>query len=396
MSDYAFVQSTGTIVPDTSTLLTEVSDEYKSAFGSDLVTTPDTPQGVLIAAETAARDGMVRNNAELANQINPNLGGGIFLDAICALSGLERIAATRSTVTGSLTGVAATLIPEGTRAQTGAGDVFETTGDVTLDGSGLGSVVFQSVETGPIPASIGELDQIVDGVIGWETVTNAAAATLGAAEESDAALRSRRRATLALQGIALPEAITSALMDTDGVKSLSFRENIASTTKTIDTIIMAPNSIFVCIDGGTDSDVAEVLLRNKSAGADWNGTTTVTVTEPFSGQDYDVKFQRPDDVPIWVRATVRPSAALSNPETTVKEAILEYVNGELSDEPGFVVGGEVSPFELAGAVNRIQPSIYVQKMEVSLDGVSYVTTSLPIEIDEIATLTEAHISVVIV
>lgn len=134
MAEYLYIESTGVIVPDTSTLLTEVQDEYKLAFGNDLVTTPDTPQGVLINSEALARAVVVNNNVALANQINPNIAGGIFLDAICALLGISRTAPQHSTVVCNLTGVAGTVIPQGSQAQdTVYNELWESVTDVTLD-----------------------------------------------------------------------------------------------------------------------------------------------------------------------------------------------------------------------------------------------------------------------
>lgn len=94
MANYGYVTSTGVIVPDTSTTLDQVRSEYRAAFGDDLDTSAETPQGVLITAETESRDAVARNNADLANQINPNLAGGVFLDAIWQLTGGQRVRAT--------------------------------------------------------------------------------------------------------------------------------------------------------------------------------------------------------------------------------------------------------------------------------------------------------------
>src|SRR5277367_5673296 len=122
---YQYLDATGVIIADTSSLLADVQGEYQSVFGADLIVTPDTPQGVLITAETLARTEVVNNNAALANQINPNIAGGVFLDAILALTGMQRTAQTQTLVTNvTLTGVAGTVIPAGSQAQTAAGDVF--------------------------------------------------------------------------------------------------------------------------------------------------------------------------------------------------------------------------------------------------------------------------------
>ncbi|MHC5543543.1 baseplate J/gp47 family protein, partial [Singulisphaera rosea] len=96
---YQYLDATGVIVPDTSSLLADVQSEYQAVFGADLIVTPDTPQGVLITAETLARTEVVNNNAALANQINPNIAGGVFLDAILALTGMQRTPASPTVVT---------------------------------------------------------------------------------------------------------------------------------------------------------------------------------------------------------------------------------------------------------------------------------------------------------
>lgn len=395
MANQIYVVETGVIVPDTGDLLTEVQNEYKQAFGQDLVVTPETPQGLLITAETLARDAVVRNNAALANQINPNLAGGVFLDAIWALTGGQRIVATRSTVEAIISGVPNTVIPAASRASTIDNAEFETIGVYIIGLDGSVTAQFQSVEFGPISAPVGTLTQIIDSVLGWETVNNDVQATLGSATESDGASRVRRINTLTLQGQSTAEAIISGLYDTEGVKSLSFRENITNASATIDGVLLVAHSIYACVDGGTDLAVATTLLSKKSAGANWNGDVEVEVIEPFSGQIYDVKFDRPNPIPVLARVTIRANTAILDPATAIRSAILAFANGELDGEQGFTVGTSVSPFELAGAINRLYPTIYVAKVEVSLASVvSFSTNVLPMAIFEIATILSGSIAIV--
>src|SRR5512134_2056886 len=161
MADYNYVDSTGVIVPDTATIQADVESEFKAALGADLIVTPNTPQGVLITAEVSARSAVARNNAAVANQINPNLAGGVFLDAIWALTGGQRIAASYSVVPGvHLSGLAGTVIPAGSQASLADGTLFASVGAVTLDGSGNAYVDFQAVDAGPIAASVGAVSQI--------------------------------------------------------------------------------------------------------------------------------------------------------------------------------------------------------------------------------------------
>lgn len=393
MADYQYLTNTGTIVADTGVVLTDIQNEFKAAFGADLIVTTDTPQGVLIAAETIARTNVIKNNAALANQINPNLAGGVFLDAICALTALDRFPATRSLVVATLAGVDGTVIPSGVRAQTTNGDIFESIQTVTI-ASGTATATFRAQEYGAIGAAAGTLTEILDNVLGWDSITNPSAAILGQSIQSDQSLRALRRVTLADQGVSLAEAITSGLYKVEGVKSLKFRENVTNATATIDGVSMVAKSIYVCIDGGDDDEIAAKLLEKKSGGCAWNGGVTITTIEPISGQEYDVKFDRPADIDIYVRVYVRSFSVLTDPIESTKTAIMAYVNGELENEVGFGVGEPVSPFELAGAVNRQYPEIYVQKLEISDDaGTTWSTNELPIGIDEIARLLITNIQV---
>lgn len=388
---YLYIDTTGVIVPDTETILATAQQEIQTTFGSDMIVTTDTPQGMLAVAEALTRTEVVQNNAAVANQINPNIAGGTFLDAICGLSGIQRIAATQTLVSAvSLAGVAGTVIPEGTQAQTAAGDIFSTLAPITLDGSGNGTVDFASIGFGPIPCSIGDLSFIVTNILGWETVTNMVAGVLGQNVQSDQALRAYRNNTLAFQAVALPIAITSALYRIPGMQSLFFQENIAATTETINGISMVSHSVYACVNGGSDLDVATALLENKSSGAAWNGSTTINVVEPASGQTYAVKFDRPTDDPIVIRVTT-PNGDIAS----VKQAVLDYASGNINGLAGFVVGGSVSPFEIAGAIVTEFSSITVNKVEVSLASpIVYSTDVLPFAVNHIATIIADNITVV--
>jgi hypothetical protein len=396
---YDYIDLKGTVVADTSTTKTEVEAEQKAIFGDDVDLSDESPNGIMVNSETISRNGIAVNNANLANQINPNIAGGTFLDAIWALTRAltgGRKQATPSTFSTpvDLTGEPTTFIPAGSIALCGE-DRFLSVSDVTLDGSGNGAVNFQAEESGPIACGIGDLDSIATGApLGWETVNNTVAATLGQSEEPDEISRQRRIDTLALQGISISLAVISAVSDLDGVKSLSYRENYTDGDLTIDGVFLLKNSVYACVDGGTDEDIAFALFENKTAGANWNGAVTVNVTDPTSGQIYPVKFDRPDEIQTWIKVTIAPTT-VTNPADVIETSVLRYADGLIDGEKGFVVGTSVSPFEISGAVNRDTPEIFVRSVEVSDDGITYVLTELPIEIFEVARTDATKISTVI-
>lgn len=399
-SNYQYIASTGVIVPDTSDLLTEVQSEYQNAFGQDLVVTANTPQGVLISAETLARAAVVANNADLANQINPNQAGGVFLDAIMALLGIARQSAQYSTAVCTLTGVSGTVIPAGSQAKDSVyGNLWQSVLSVTITG-GSASVTFQAVEPGSLTANSGTITQIISTIIGWETITNPSAAIPGAATQSDQQARLYRINTLALQGMGLAEAITSRLYATAGVNSLSFLENISNTTLVIDDVTMVPHSLYVCIDGGTDTDVANTLTEVKDGGCDYNNgasgnPVSVPITNPFSGQTINVLFDRPDKIQILVKVFYSAQTSVQNPQQVITQAILDYAGGLVSGEQGLIVGQNVSCFELAGAINIESPALYIQNVQTSLiSPLSYSNAEIVIEKFQKAVIESTSITVV--
>jgi hypothetical protein len=241
---YQYIDTTGVILSDTSTVQAEVVSEWQTALGADLITTPDTPQGVLIAQETQARANVINNNAAVANQLNPNVAGGVFLDAICAWLGLYRTPASFTQVNNvTLNGVLNTIIPAGVQASTAAGDIFVLQSSVTIPVSGSISGNFLALQSGAVPCAIGALTNIEPStaVLGWESITNPTAGILGNVTQSDAELRTLRLNTLALQGMNSALSTSSNLINTTGVTSSAFLENYYN----------VPMGMLIGITGGT-------------------------------------------------------------------------------------------------------------------------------------------------
>ena len=168
--------------------LQDVQARFRATFGEDLSLSPQTPQaqiaGILAfllteVGEAIVEDGM---NSDVEH------AGGTVLDQLMGLLDVRRIVATYSRVTATLTGVAGTGVPAGSRAKTTDGDVFQTLQAVVLSPSGV-TVEMRAVEEGPVEAAAGALTQIVTVVAGWETITNANPAVLGVARQSDASAR---------------------------------------------------------------------------------------------------------------------------------------------------------------------------------------------------------------
>jgi hypothetical protein len=255
---------------------------------------------------------------------------------------------------------------------TPANDLFELQAAQTLNAEGLATGTFQSVERGAIPAPIGSLGTIVDGVAGWETANNPVAGALGNSTPSDQAYHSFRNDSLAWQGTSLSEAIQAAIVAVPGVQFKPFYvENKESTVQVIEGVTMIPNSIYVCAVGGSDEDIATAIITRKSGGCNFtNGASSdprsYTYTDPNSDQTTIVKFDRPDLVQILVQVTVQTNSAVTNPQDAVTQAILDYANGLINGKPGWAIGTNVSSFELSSAIGKKVPALFVNFVQTKI------------------------------
>ncbi|MGJ7259879.1 baseplate J/gp47 family protein [Morganella morganii] len=395
MADYKYITSSGVIIPDTAELRAAVEDEFRAVFGQDLDVSPETPQGALITMETENRDAVVRNNAELANQINPDIAGGVFLDAIWALMGGQRWDATQSILTQvEFGGVPGTIIPKGSLAETLAGDQFATTKPLIIGKDGKITGDMRAVETGPVECPAGKLNTVASSVLGWETVSNPTSAVLGRVAESDLQSRRRRKLTLAKNTVSVGEAITSALYELEGVRSLAYRENYTDTPMSLDGVTLVPHSVYVCVEGGESGEIARALLRTKTIGAAFNGSEEVEVPEPVSGQTYTVKFDRAKEIVLFCRVTVKKTSL--DAQTVIPAAVESWARGETEGDGGLVVGREVSPFEISAGINASEPRLFVTRVELSTNGTDWSSDTYSVKLTEVARISRSAVQVVFV
>ncbi len=372
---YDYIESTGVITADANEIQTEVQNEYLNTFGADLNIDPSTPQGMLITIETLSRIAVADNNVALANQINPNVAGGVFLDALMQLLGLQRDPATHSTVSCTITGVVGTSIPAGAQISNSDGSVLFQIISLTVipTGGSISNVPFQSVLTGAIAAPANTLTTIVSNILGWETVTNPLAAIQGVATQSDTQARLLRQNALGAQGNSLAANVIAALYEIPGVSmaGVTFQENVSSISQTINDILMVPHSLYAVVGGTADLEsIAGALTYSKSAGAAYNNGLGIPISYPFlnkySNQIINVLFDLPSLVNITIQVTVHAFTTVQNVTTAVQNAILQYASGNLEGQPGFVVGAAVSPFQLAAAINILVPGLFVQEIQVGV------------------------------
>ena len=380
-----------------------VAAAWKAAFKSDntaeLNTEPETPAGQIIDSQTAS---IVQKDSELlylANMLNPLKATGIFQDALAEIYFLQRKPAIPSSAVIKCAGLPGTVIPVSAQVMSTADDtIWQNTEAQTIGADGTCECVFECQSAGLISAAAGTLSRINTMVAGWDTAVNLRAATVGQNAETQGAFEARRYKSVALNARGTIAAVYARVADCANVVSCIVRENKTNMPIEIDGYSIKAHSVFVSVVGGSDEDIAEAIYNSCSAGCDYNGNTTVAVTDSATGAGEKVTFYRPADYPMYVRVTLQGKDSLPNDyETTVKNAVYDNFYGESTA----TIAGNPILRAVAGdtvLASRFVPSVLdagisqVVSIRVSSDGKTYTeSVHIPITVDP--SLAKEHITV---
>lgn len=390
----------GVILPSESAILTGVLSDIDAAFGGGLNPALETPQGQLATSQAAV---IADKNAEIAyisNQVDPRYSSGRWQDAIGRIYFLTRKPATATAVSCTLGGLSGTVVPAGTLAQDTNGETYALSATVTVGALGTVAGEFQNVSTGPIPCAAGALVKVYQAVPGWDTVTNAAAGTLGSEVESRSAFEYRRKNSVALNAGGTVGAIYANVFALADVLDVYVKDNPTSSTVLTGATNypLLPHSVYVAVVGGADADVAAAIWKKKDVGCDYNGNTSATVTDPsgygYPQPTYSVSFERPAALPVKFAIRIVNDATLPS---TVVELIRAAVLARFNGEDGTArerIGATILASRYYGAVVGAAPNISL--LDILIGTATPAAANIPVGIDQRPTLDAADISVVLV
>ena len=392
------VTNTGFVRKRLDQILDDLNSGVKGVFGSDALVGPEDPLGQ-INAIVAEQLSILWQGAELTyNSISPNRAIGQQLDDTAAYSGIIRNAATNSRVTATVTGDVGTSVIAGeiSVVSTDYANMFVNDANFVIPASGSIDVQFSAIDTGPIPVNAGTIGTIETPISGISSVDNAAQGVAGADRESDPGLRIRRRRSVARASGYGVDSIYAAVGDISGVSDLNILVNESEIT---DANGLPEHSFMVVVTGGDDTEIAKAIYSKKGIGITAHGSTIVQVADVV-GVNHPVGLHRPTPVIISVRLAVTALQGISaTAESDIKQAIVDYSNGDLVDNRGFFSGDDVIFFELYTPINTID-NISVSSLEISFEtddfgNMIWITSDVPISDLEISSFSVSNIGIAI-
>lgn len=326
MPELLQVDAAGVRAASLAEIREDLNERQREAFGSDLALSPQVPQsqwsGIAASALSEILEAVVRI-AVYGSSVDD--ARWTWLDQLGSLLGIERITATRSRVTATLTGVGGTGVPAGSRARTPDGDVFESVEAVSLTADGV-RVEFRALETGPVIAPAGQLNRIVTVIAGWETVTNAEDAVPGRDRQGDADYRAAMLARTARGSVGTVSSLESALAEARAGRTRVV-ENNADATATVQGWPVGAHSVLVVAEGGLDADIRRAIENHRGMGV---GTMTAIVgAPPNTGALNGIANRRFDQRPPLTWAGVQLTAAFGPNMNASVEDLARQLNGLL-------------------------------------------------------------------
>ncbi|MDG9880363.1 baseplate J/gp47 family protein [Enterobacter roggenkampii] len=309
--------------PDYQTILDTLTSYFQQIYGSDAYLEPDSKDGQMVALVALAIHDANNTAISVYNCFSPATGYGAALTSNVKINGIARRGATNSTVDLVLTGTAGTSITNGTVKDTN-NVIWRLPASVTIGVGGTVTVTATCSNSGAVAALAGTITTINTPTRGWASVTNPAAATVGAPAETDAELRIRQGQSVALPSLTPFEGVDGAIANVAGVTRHKLYENDTGAT---DSNGLPPHSISAIVDGGDVTEIAQTIRGNKGQGTATYGTTSVTVPDTY-GNPHVISFSRSTDVPIYGHITLKAfTGYTSQIGVQIQQAVADYING---------------------------------------------------------------------
>lgn len=336
------ISESGLTLKDYNTLLANLQDSLNSIYAPDgdkINFDSETPDGQFSNIITQMGTDIREVAQDVYNSFDPDKCSGTIQDSRYALNYITRNGGTftiqnidvtvNQTVT--LQGLDANYNDINAASYTvsdNAGNLWYLIDTTTLQ-PGTHSLPFRSKNMGLVQPTIGTITTQVTTVLGVVSVNNSTApTTLGSEQETDLQFRIRRNRSTERRGLNNVDSMLSQILDLEGVSDATTHDNVGDT---VDSTGTPAGTIWVIVEGGANSDIAEVIYTN-ACGRPMRGNISVDVTA-VSGQIFQVKFDRPTPIPLYIKFDFQLTVELSAINlTSIKEVMAQNLVYALKED----------------------------------------------------------------
>lgn len=359
------VDTNGIIMYDAQDWKQDLLDTvYIPAFGGDLDIDATAPIGALLNADVALGMKVQSALGELANCNNPFSATGANLTKIGNSFGYIRRQNSPAHASVVFQGTTGLTVPAGFELEDDSGNKW-TTDNATKIGEYVAATCKEKGTEIP-PNFINKLVSVLNGV---DSVSQPSAGVDGYVEESDAEMSKRMTATgYAGRGRGTLGAIASAISNVDGVYGISFTENPGSDTITWQGKQLVRNSIYFCVAGGSDEDIARAIAITKTNGCSTNGSVEIYFNDPENtSNSFTYYIDRPRFQEVYVRLISKSDVDLSSSLPLFKKAL-----NDSQRLNAFPLGGEMTAVNVIDRIPKELTDLGIIGCDISTNGTTWV------------------------
>ena len=380
-----YIDEAGYHYPTYNEILEHLIDRMQTIYGSGIYLGNDSPDYEMLSTFAELLYDAYQAGEVLFDAQSPETALGAGLDYQAAIVGIARKQPTKSTVTLTLSGTAGTVITGGVCADAN-GRFWDIDGSITLASNGQATATAYCRDYGVISAMANTITRIMTPTLGWTSVTNAAAAVVGAINEKDSELRARFRESAALPSVGMLDSMTSAILSVEDVVRCVVYEN--DTGETDDNGLPA-HSVCCVIEGGDNYALAETIWKKKGIGVltygGESGDTNLVQRTVYdqSNNPHTVSFARLSYVEVAVEIEILPKNGYSqDTETAIKMAVVDYLSS-------FGIGVSLDVSTLWGVIQSVNtnpqtPLFSVQSVNAARGASTPGTSDVAIAFNEAA------------
>ena len=367
-------------------IVDSLTQSFKEIYGEDINVDSNSPDGQLINIFAQ----MLEDYYEVLQQVNasfdPDQAIGTVLDQRCAINGVQRNEGTYTyvqidvTVDRSVTlaGLDENSVEDSYTISDSEGNQFVLANTSNLT-SGTTSLRFRASNIGNVEVTPNSITTPVTIILGVLSVNNPSGASeQGTNEETDAELRERRKRSVSISNQGYVDGLLAALENIPDVTKASVYQNRGSST---DADGIPGHSIWVVVQGGSDSEIGQVMDNKVAAGVGMKGTQSVNVAQ-VDGSIATYYFDRPTSQTLYVNLDI----------TTLDGQVIVYddLKVQIANGLKFQPNETVDSSAIICYIKSIQENVALT-CQVSTDGTTWQTVVSPTSKDKYFEITTSSI-----
>ncbi len=365
-------------------LIESMNSRAKGLFGEDVNLSPRSPLGIFFRVIAWSLALLWETTEKVYYSGYVDTAEGVQLDYLGKYIGIERRLWTSAKGEILILGDSGTMVEKDFIVETKDEIKFKTTGLGVINEAGELLLPIEAMMPGVegnVPANT--ITEITNPIAGVESITNPAALSEGTNIETDAELRERYIKSVARGGASTLASIRASLLELTGVRAALVLENSSSAE---DDEGRPPKSIECYVLGGNPDNIGEAILSTKAAGIETVGTQSVSVKD-IAGNPHTVNFTFAEEVPIYCRVNISKSTLYPlDGDDRVRTELIKHIGGTDADGniySGLGMGQELVYTKLINSAYGV-PGINDLELQVSTDGVEYITGNIAVTMARVA------------